>query len=159
MTGTFRRAPLLITFGPEDGNGDLDGLWVKLVRLSVGDLREIVRIAGNVKEGSTEDIDTLADKLGKVLVDWNWTDPYTGEPVDARAPGAVDTLDSDVMMMLTDRLQGAVGGVDKDLGKGSRSTDVSRGNGTNPAPIPVTGTPGLSSALANLPTHSPFTTS
>ncbi len=147
----FQRAPLLIEFGPEDG--DLDGFWVKVARLSVGDLREIVALADGMVEGSKEDIGLLADKLDSALIDWNWDDPRTGEPVDARSPGAVDTLDADVMMAVVDRLQAAVQGVPDDLGKGSEPTPGSRANGTSPAPIPVTGSPGLSAALASLPTH------
>lgn len=149
----FRRAPLLVEFGPDDLDGTVDGLWIELSRLSVGDLRQLVGMADKVKEGSDQEVDVLAAKIGEVLIDWNWCNPRTGDPVDPRSPGAVDTLDGDVLMALVDKLQGEVEGVDPDLGKESRHSPDSRVSSTSPAPIPVTGSPGLSAALANLPTH------
>lgn len=151
----FRRAPLLIEFGPNDLDGSVDGLWIEVRRLDVAALREITGLADQIKGGATvNEIEILTVKVEKSLIDWNWTHPVTGEFVDPRSPGAVDTLDGDVLMALIDRMQGALEGVEADLGKESGSSPSSPANGTNPAPIPVTGNPGLSAALANLPMHS-----
>ncbi len=153
----FRRAPISIEFTAGDSaDGSLEGLWVLLRRINIGHLREIVALADATREGTSGEVIQLADKVGECLVDWNWCDTRTGEPVEATAPGAINTLDADVLMILTDRWQGALEGVPKDLGKESGPLPGSGASTTSPAPIPVTGTPGLSSALANLPTHSEY---
>ncbi len=150
----FRRAPLRVEFGPGDLDGSLDGFWVEMRRLSTRELRELKGIEERAKAGEIDEVEFMVGKLADGLIAWNWADPATGEPVDPRAPGAIDTLDSDILMTLLDMWQAKAVGVPADLGKGFESTPGTPGRSTSPAPIPVTGTPGLSSALASLPTHS-----
>jgi hypothetical protein len=147
----FRRALLKIEFGPDDLDGSLDGFWVQLARLSVDRLREITGLADAVKAGGQDEFALLVPMIGDALVNWNWCDPVSGEPVNARDQNAIGALDADVMMALLDKWQAVTVGVPEELGKESGSTPSSRGNGTSPAPIPVTGSPGLSAALARLP--------
>jgi hypothetical protein len=153
VTG-FRRGLLEVRFDGGDLDGSLEGLWIRLSRMNVGQLREISRIADKVKSGELDEFDVLCDKIGDALVEWNWCDPISGEPVDARAQGAIDALDADVMVLLVEKWQELAIAVPKDLGKESGSMPDSLVRTTRVELPQQTDYPDLSQRLANLPTHS-----
>lgn len=117
MTG-FTRAPLHITFGPDDLDGTLIGFEASMMRPTVALARRVAKLqAGGLTD--EQDIDEMCKMIGDHLVSWNWVPAGTDEIAPCTAAG-VDTLDIDLLHVFADKWMGEVK-VPEDLGKGSSS--------------------------------------
>lgn len=152
MSGTrFQRKAQVVTFPPEH---ELHGLEVVCRRPSVGAIEAVNDLAVSDDEKVSTQVMAIVDTLfAPALISWNYHDEI-GYKVPATAEG-LRQLDIEALLYVLSAWTDGIQGVTPDLGKESDSGHSSPG----PKSIPVTGTPGLSNALASLhalPVNSPF---
>jgi hypothetical protein len=118
MSAGFTRAPLHITFGPDDLDGTVEGFEARMRRPTVALARRIAKLqAGGLTE--EQDIEEMVGMIADHLVSWNWV-PAGAADVAPMTPEGVDTLDIDVLHAFAEKWMGDVK-VPEDLGKDSKS--------------------------------------
>jgi hypothetical protein len=118
MSAGFTRAPLHITFGPDDLDGSIEGFEARMRRPTVALARRVAKLqAGGLTD--EQDIAAMVEMIAEHLVSWNWAPAESGDVAPTTVEG-VDTLDIDVLHAFADKWMGEVK-VPEDLGKDSRS--------------------------------------
>jgi hypothetical protein len=121
VTGVgFSREPrrLRITF--EDGH-ELHGLEVVTRSVPIGTILAVLRAAGGSSQPGVEQIEamaTLFEQLGAALIEWNYLDHETQEPVPP-TPDGLSGLDFEFVTMLAMHWVDAVVGAAAPLANGS----------------------------------------
>lgn len=139
---SFQRKPLVLEW-PE--GSEFHGLTVVTRRPTVKQIEQAETGLAD-RANATALSRLLGETIGKAIISWNYTDEE-GMEVPA-TPDGFASLDIEAQTEILQMWQAKAVGVSKDLGKESDSGQPSPGAAFV---MPVTGNPGLSAALQNLP--------
>lgn len=145
---SFQRKALTLTW-PE--GSEFYGLEVLCRRPSIAQVEQaqlLFEKSGGEREAATV-AELMRTTIGAALVRWNYVDEEGYEV--AATPDGYLSLDLEAQMEILGKWISSAVAVPRDLGKES---DSGRSSPVAKSGIPVTGRPGLSSALQNLPMHS-----
>jgi hypothetical protein len=139
---SFQRKALKLTW-PE--GHDLHGLEVLCRRPTIGQIEAAEQALGRDRDGASV-AKMMRETIGSALIRWNYVDESGDAP--PATPDGFAKIDIEAQMQILAAWQEKAIAVPADLGKEFGSGQPSPGATSG---IPVTGRPGLSDALRNLP--------
>lgn len=115
----YRKVPRIYTLEFE---GELEGMIVRTKSVKFGKMRAIMNMMDDDDTKDVEVMERLAKELVEVIVSWNLEDEAGKEiPVSLEA---IDDLEYDEVIAITNKWMDSMTGPEKDLGKDSNSGET-----------------------------------